>query len=338
MITENRTNNFPPSDSRFWTEERRQKKSVQSKQYWTEERRQEKRELQKNYWTPERREEKRLKMLGISHPMSEQGKENVRQAIIKMYDKKEGETGQRGTLRPERLGKTLEEIYGEEKGFEIRKKMSSALIGIPKPQGHGVKVSKALKGITKSEEHKRKLGGPRTEEEKQHMREAAAKRTAEDKKIIRERYQRSLDANGGRERIRATWKGKKRSEQQIQGIVERRAKAKYPFNNTKPEVAVQRYLQSNLVQFETHKRLDFYKLHAYDIVINDKKTVIEIDGCYWHGCLEHYPSQNIEQSKRDLLHTSVAEQNGWKCIRIWEHEIKSGEFSKLNALMEGRNG
>lgn len=22
----------------------------------------------------------------------------------------------------------------------------------------------------------------------------------------------------------------------------------------------------------------------------------------------------------------------------WEHEIKSGDFSKLNALMEGRNG
>lgn len=205
-------------------------------------------------------------------------------------------------------------------------------------EAHNRKISKALTGKPKSEEHKLKLGGPRTEEEKQHMREAALNRTEEQIRQRNARYQLSLDVNGGRERIAAANLGKKRSQKQIEGIVERRANAKFPFNNTKPEVKTQGYLCALGISFETHKRLEFYRLHAYDIVVADIKVIIEVDGCYWHSCPEHYPTNLDRQKERDVLHTSIAERNGWKVIRIWEHEINSGDFSKLIALMEGRNG
>jgi DNA mismatch endonuclease (patch repair protein) len=203
---------------------------------------------------------------------------------------------------------------------------------------HNRSISLALKGKPKSEEHKAKLRGPRTEEEKLHMREAALNRTEEQKQQRNTRYQISLDLNGGRERISAANKGIKRSETTRALIVVNRAKLKFPYNNSKPEVKTQEYLRSINVSFETHKRLEFYRLHTYDIVITDRKVIVEVDGCYWHGCPQHYPENLDEQKERDLLHTSIAEQNGWKVIRIWEHEINSGDFSKLIALMEGRNG
>ncbi|WP_022881839.1 hypothetical protein [Gryllotalpicola ginsengisoli] len=55
-----------------------------------------------------------------------------------------------------------------------------------------------------------------------------------------------------------------------------------------------------------------------------------IDGCYWHGCPEHYrrPASNVDywddkvvrNRARDAETTTRLEADGWTVLRYWEHE------------------
>ena len=68
-----------------------------------------------------------------------------------------------------------------------------------------------------------------------------------------------------------------------------------------------------------------------DIVFASKKIAIFLDGDFWHGYnwkkLGKIPPKTYWQSKiqrninRDKLTTKTLKKNGWKVIRLWEHEI-----------------
>ena len=71
-----------------------------------------------------------------------------------------------------------------------------------------------------------------------------------------------------------------------------------------------------------------------DILLNSSKTVIFIDGCFWHGCHtcnNKKPSTNkkfwinkIKKNiKRDAHVIRRLKKDGFKIIRIWEHDIKN---------------
>ena len=70
-----------------------------------------------------------------------------------------------------------------------------------------------------------------------------------------------------------------------------------------------------------------------DLVFGGQRTVVMLDGCFWHGCPEHrgVPSQSgefwrtkIEQNKaRDIAVTSELSRGGWRVIRVWEHDVKT---------------
>ncbi len=67
-----------------------------------------------------------------------------------------------------------------------------------------------------------------------------------------------------------------------------------------------------------------------DIVFSSVKIAVFVDGCYWHGCPQHYrPSranQEFWQTKiagnkaRDLETSKLLSDAGWTSIRVWEHE------------------
>jgi DNA mismatch endonuclease (patch repair protein) len=81
-----------------------------------------------------------------------------------------------------------------------------------------------------------------------------------------------------------------------------------------------------------------------DFVIKKKKIAIFVDGCFWHGCPYHgtIPKTNksfwknkiIKNKKRDKKVNRLLRKNGWKVIRIWNHElIKLSKKSKLRRLI-----
>jgi len=69
-----------------------------------------------------------------------------------------------------------------------------------------------------------------------------------------------------------------------------------------------------------------------DLVLKKYKTVIFVDSCFWHGCKRHreFPktrkkfwenkiSGNIKRDKKVNLHYK---KEGWKTIRVWEHDVE----------------
>ena len=68
-----------------------------------------------------------------------------------------------------------------------------------------------------------------------------------------------------------------------------------------------------------------------DLVLKKHKTVIFVDSCFWHGCKNHcrlpatrkkYWTEKIERNKRrDKEVNRHYKKNGWKVIRIWEHNL-----------------
>lgn len=69
-----------------------------------------------------------------------------------------------------------------------------------------------------------------------------------------------------------------------------------------------------------------------DFANKKRKIALFIDGCFWHGCPEHFkcPKTRVEfwRAKIDRNKRRDAEVNehlldkGWTVIRIWECELK----------------
>lgn len=99
---------------------------------------------------------------------------------------------------------------------------------------------------------------------------------------------------------------------------------------TSPELAVRRLLHARGLRYRVDVPLDFDRRRRADIVFPAARLVVFIDGCFWHGCPEHYsvPATNAEfwatkrtkNMARDIETTSRLESAGWHVMRFWEHE------------------
>jgi DNA mismatch endonuclease (patch repair protein) len=76
-----------------------------------------------------------------------------------------------------------------------------------------------------------------------------------------------------------------------------------------------------------------------DFVFPKLKLAVFVDGCFWHGCPFHatQPKQNAKfwrekiarNQARDRLVNRTLRKRGWRVLRIWEHEFKSVNRSRL---------
>lgn len=101
--------------------------------------------------------------------------------------------------------------------------------------------------------------------------------------------------------------------------------------DTKPEMIVRKYLFSRGLRFRVQVR----KLPGNpDIVLPRYRTVIFVNGCFWHGhegCRYfRLPKSNIEfweqkiknNVARDVRNENELKSLGWRVIRVWECDIK----------------
>jgi DNA mismatch endonuclease (patch repair protein) len=101
--------------------------------------------------------------------------------------------------------------------------------------------------------------------------------------------------------------------------------------NTKPEEMVRKFLFSKGFRYRKNdKRLP----GSPDIVLPKYKTVIFVNGCFWHGHEEcntfvlpksnvEYWSKKIERNRaRDIEAQSKVARMGWHCITVWECQLK----------------
>lgn len=76
------------------------------------------------------------------------------------------------------------------------------------------------------------------------------------------------------------------------------------------------------------------KIHGVrpDLVFPRAKVAVFVDGCFWHGCPNHYvmPRNSPEywgpklraNVQRDQRQTRQLEECGWRVLRFWEHEVR----------------
>ena len=101
--------------------------------------------------------------------------------------------------------------------------------------------------------------------------------------------------------------------------------------NTRPEILVRKYLFAHGYRFRIHVK----KLPGTpDIVLLKYRTVIFVNGCFWHGhrnCTFYskpksnvdFWEQKIERNiKRDLENRIKLRDMGWHVIQFWECQLK----------------
>ena len=101
--------------------------------------------------------------------------------------------------------------------------------------------------------------------------------------------------------------------------------------NTKPEDIVRKFLFSKGFRYRKNdKRLP----GCPDIVLPKFKTVIFVNGCFWHvhdNCRYFvWPSSNVDFWEEKLGHNKQRDEEnivkltdmGWKVILVWECELK----------------
>lgn len=113
--------------------------------------------------------------------------------------------------------------------------------------------------------------------------------------------------------------------------------------NTKPEELVRKYLFS---QGFRYRKNDKSLPGKPDIVLPKYKTVIMINGCFWHGhenCVEYrLPKTNSEFWREKINRNILRDQENykklqslnWRVIIVWECELsaKSRFHAKMQVL------
>ena len=124
--------------------------------------------------------------------------------------------------------------------------------------------------------------------------------------------------------------GKKDSEQTKQK--KREASLSHPnrvFRDTSIELKIESELKRLGILFK--KQVPLCKIARVDFLLAELKTIIQADGCYWHGCPQHFPN-NMKSKEKDEKQDKILIENGFDVYRFWEHEINESVENCINKI------
>ncbi|MEU6359842.1 very short patch repair endonuclease [Streptomyces albidoflavus] len=85
-----------------------------------------------------------------------------------------------------------------------------------------------------------------------------------------------------------------------------------------------------------------------DLVFRPARVAVFVDGCFWHGCPEHFvpPKTNPDywrekigrNVKRDRDTDARLEEAGWLVLRFWEHDAAEASCAIVCAAVRSRRG
>ena len=116
--------------------------------------------------------------------------------------------------------------------------------------------------------------------------------------------------------------------------------------DTGPELAVRRALHAMGLRYRVDRPpLPGLRRRA-DIVFGPVKVAVFVDGCFWHGCLEHgrrpgsnnwyWPAKIQRNKDRDADTDQRLAQVGWAVVRAWEHEQAEEVAARVARLVRIR--
>ena len=107
--------------------------------------------------------------------------------------------------------------------------------------------------------------------------------------------------------------------------------------DTKPEILVRSYLFSKGLRF---RKNDKRYPGSPDIVLPKYKTIVFVNGCFWHlheeckyavmpkSNVEFWKKKLYENKERDERNQKELEKLGWKVITVWECELKKDKIEQ----------
>lgn len=98
-------------------------------------------------------------------------------------------------------------------------------------------------------------------------------------------------------------------------------------SKTQPELKIKKLMKSLGFSYQPKEILG-----EPDFADGKRKIAVFIDGCFWHKCPKHFvkPRSNVKfwetkiktNVKRDKKVKEKLIKEGWRVIRVWEHDIK----------------
>lgn len=113
--------------------------------------------------------------------------------------------------------------------------------------------------------------------------------------------------------------------------------------DTGPELAVRRTLHAAGLRYRLQVAAIPGLRRTIDIAFPRQHVAIFIDGCYWHGCPEHYSSpkanaefwrEKVERNRaRDADTTARLEAAGWTVLRFWTHQTPASIAAQIETVV-----
>lgn len=122
--------------------------------------------------------------------------------------------------------------------------------------------------------------------------------------------------------------------------------------DTRPELAVRSAVHRRGLRYRVSIRPLPEVRRTADLVFVAARVAVFVDGCYWHGCPEHYvPSlsnqeywtQKISGNRaRDADTDTQLLARGWMPVRVWAHEDPEDAADRILKIVRdlsfGREG
>jgi DNA mismatch endonuclease, patch repair protein len=116
--------------------------------------------------------------------------------------------------------------------------------------------------------------------------------------------------------------------------------------DTKPEIALRRALHAEGLRYRVCARPVVELRRTADIVFRPAKVAVEVRGCFWHGCPDHYrqPTANrpyweakvARNMQRDKEIQQALEHAGWQLVIVWEHENTADAACRVAEVVASR--
>jgi DNA mismatch endonuclease (patch repair protein) len=114
--------------------------------------------------------------------------------------------------------------------------------------------------------------------------------------------------------------------------------------DTKPELKLRKACWALGMRYRLNVKLP----GRPDFVLPRHKIAVFVDGCFWHGCPDHYQApatradfwlKKLEGNRRrDSMVAEQLSEAGWRVVRVWEHTVQRDLPAAVATVILGTAG
>lgn len=118
--------------------------------------------------------------------------------------------------------------------------------------------------------------------------------------------------------------------------------------DTRPELLVRSAVHARGLRYRVAARPVHGVHRSADLLFTRARVAVFLDGCFWHGCPEHFrlPATNPDywgpkiasNAARDAETDRLLAAEGWTVLRFWEHAVAIEAATHIEDVVRDRLG